>query len=258
MWPADPRARALARSISAEMHSGFAALRTFLPMDFTARFGPPGRLLTPVAADIEPDRRDLDRVPARATARAGPFLFGAFTIADAMFAPVCSRFTTYAVPLDPLAQAYVDAHDGPAGDAGVGSGRRRRGRRPPRDRGADRARRAGRSASPAAFAADEAPERPTPAAARTAAEAGAGRRRIAPNGAPGLTPEPGAPVRRAGPADPAAAAHRPRRRRQPLPTAASRRRQRRAAERAAPRAARDPVDDHGQAHRGRNSATTLT
>ena len=48
LWPADPGARALARSISAEMHSGFAALRTFLPMDFTARFGPPGKLLTPV------------------------------------------------------------------------------------------------------------------------------------------------------------------------------------------------------------------
>ena len=52
LWPADPGVRAVARSISAEMHSGFAALRTFLPMDFTARFGPPGKLLTPVAADI--------------------------------------------------------------------------------------------------------------------------------------------------------------------------------------------------------------
>ena len=52
LWPADPGARAFARSISAEMHSGFAPLRTFLPMDFTARFGPPGKLLTPVAADI--------------------------------------------------------------------------------------------------------------------------------------------------------------------------------------------------------------
>ena len=106
LWPADPGARAFARSISAEMHSGFAALRTFLPMDFTARFGPPGKLLTPVAADI----RRIAEIWAecrREHARAGPFLFGSFTIADAMFAPVCSRFATYAVPLHPAGQAYV-------------------------------------------------------------------------------------------------------------------------------------------------------
>jgi glutathione S-transferase len=106
LWPADPGVRAVARSVSAEMHSGFAALRTFLPMDFTARFGPPGKLLSPVAADV---RRILEIWAGcrREHGRAGPFLFGGFTIADAMFAPVCSRFTTYAVPLDAVAQAYV-------------------------------------------------------------------------------------------------------------------------------------------------------
>jgi glutathione S-transferase len=106
LWPADSRARAFARSISAEMHSGFQALRTFLPMDFTARFHPPGRLLSGVEADI---RRILE-IWAECRQRhgqSGPFLFGAFSIADAMFAPVCSRFTTYAVPLDPVPQAYV-------------------------------------------------------------------------------------------------------------------------------------------------------
>lgn len=107
LWPADSRARALARSISAEMHSGFADLRTFLPMDVTARFAPPGKLLTSV-------RQDIDRVLAiwtecrRQYGQGGPFLFGPFTIADAMFAPVCSRFTTYAVPLDPVSAAYVE------------------------------------------------------------------------------------------------------------------------------------------------------
>jgi glutathione S-transferase len=107
LWPADSRARALARSISAEMHSGFQALRTFLPMDFAARFGPPGKLLAPVRADV-------DRVLAiwddcrRQYGHGGPFLFGPFTIADAMFAPVCSRFTTHAVPLDPVCAAYVE------------------------------------------------------------------------------------------------------------------------------------------------------
>jgi glutathione S-transferase len=106
LWPADSRARAFARSISAEMHSGFQALRTFLPMDFTARFRPPGRLLSGVEADI---RRILEiwTECRQRHGQSGPFLFGAFSIADAMFAPVCSRFTTYAVPLDPVSQAYV-------------------------------------------------------------------------------------------------------------------------------------------------------
>jgi glutathione S-transferase len=107
LWPADSAARAMARSVSAEMHSGFSALRTFLPMDFTARFGPPGKLLTPVRADVE-------RVLAiwtdcrRRYGQGGPFLFGAFSIADAMFAPVCSRFTTYAISLDPVSAEYVE------------------------------------------------------------------------------------------------------------------------------------------------------
>ena len=106
LWPADRATRALARAACSEMHSGFSALRTFLPMDFCARFDPPGRLLAPV-------ERDIERIMAlwtdcrRAATEPGPFLFGAFTIADAMFAPVCSRFTTYAVPLSSAAQAYV-------------------------------------------------------------------------------------------------------------------------------------------------------
>jgi glutathione S-transferase len=107
LWPAEPRARALARSIGAEMHSGFQALRTFLPMDFAARFEPPGRLLTPVQADVARIVEIWTECRLR-HGRTGPFLFGGFTIADAMFAPVCSRFTTYAVPIDPLSQAYVD------------------------------------------------------------------------------------------------------------------------------------------------------
>ena len=106
LWPADPALRALARSVSCEMHSGFPALRTFLPMDFTARFGPPGKLLAEVEADIE--RIVAIWASCRRAAGAGPFLFGEFGIADAMYAPVCSRFTTYAVPLERAAQAYVD------------------------------------------------------------------------------------------------------------------------------------------------------
>ena len=107
LWPEVGAARALARSVVCEMHSGFSALRSFMPMDFTARFGPPGKLLAAVEGDVE-------RIQAiwaacrRADAGPGPFLFGSFTIADAMFAPVCSRFTTHAAPLDAASRAYVE------------------------------------------------------------------------------------------------------------------------------------------------------
>ncbi len=106
LWPDAVPDRALARSLCAEMHSGFADLRTFLPMDFLARFSPPGRLLAGVA-------RDIARIEAIWTdcrqryAADGPFLFGRFTVADAMFAPVVSRFVTYAVELGTAAADYV-------------------------------------------------------------------------------------------------------------------------------------------------------
>jgi glutathione S-transferase len=106
LWPSEQLARAHARSVSAEMHSGFAELRSFMPMDFTARFEPPGRLLTAVA-------RDISRIEAiwtdcrRRYAADGPYLFGQFSIADAMYAPVVSRFVTYAIELGPAAAAYA-------------------------------------------------------------------------------------------------------------------------------------------------------
>ncbi len=108
LWPADPIARAHARAVSAEMHSGFAPLRRFLPMDFAARFAPPGMLLREVA-------RDVARIEAiwtdcrRRHGEAGPFLFGAFSIADAMYAPVISRFQTYGIEVGADAQAYMTA-----------------------------------------------------------------------------------------------------------------------------------------------------
>lgn len=108
LWPHDPLDRAHARAMSAEMHSGFADLRAFMPMDFLNRFAPPGRLLSRVA-------RDISRIDAlwadcrRRYGEGGPFLFGRFTVADAMFAPVVSRFVTYAVDLGPDAASYVEA-----------------------------------------------------------------------------------------------------------------------------------------------------
>lgn len=107
LWPADRHARAVARSVVAEMHSGFAALRQHLPMDLKCRH--PGRALP---ADV---RADIDRVldiwrSCRTRFGAdGPFLFGRFGLADAFYAPVVTRFETYGVELDTACRAYSDA-----------------------------------------------------------------------------------------------------------------------------------------------------
>ncbi len=105
LWPTDPAARALGRSVSAEMHSGFAALRQHLPMNVRASVA--GRGLTPeVAADIDRITAIWRDCRSRFGAGNGDFLFGRFTIADAMFAPVASRFRTYGIALDRDAEAY--------------------------------------------------------------------------------------------------------------------------------------------------------
>ncbi|HTZ80148.1 MAG TPA: glutathione S-transferase family protein [Stellaceae bacterium] len=107
LWPEDTAARALARSVSAEMHSGFPALRNHFPMNMRSSF--PNRPITP---EVQPD---IDRITSiwhdcRARFGAeGPFLFGHFTIADAMYAPVVSRFRTYKIEIDAERQAYCDA-----------------------------------------------------------------------------------------------------------------------------------------------------
>lgn len=107
VWPEDRTARALARSISAEMHSGFGALRNGCPMNLGKRFGPAER--------GEAVARDVARIDALwrdARARfggGGPFLFGAFSAADAMYAPVATRFDTYSVAVSPVSRAYMDA-----------------------------------------------------------------------------------------------------------------------------------------------------
>jgi len=104
LWPADRAARARARSISAEMHAGFQALRSNMAMDLGA--SKPGQGHTPEAvADV---RRVCDLWREALGASGGPFLFGRFSIADAMFAPVTTRFTTYGVELDATCRGYVD------------------------------------------------------------------------------------------------------------------------------------------------------
>jgi glutathione S-transferase len=107
LWPAGAGARAQARSVAAEMHAGFMALRRQCPMNM---WRPPMSLaLSPEAAA---DMRRIDGLWSDCRARfggAGPFLFGAFGAADAMFAPVVSRFHTYEVAVSAGARAYMEA-----------------------------------------------------------------------------------------------------------------------------------------------------
>ena len=107
VWPADPAARAFARSAAAEMHAGFRDLRAKMPMNI--RSSHPGKGMTPqVRAEI--DRIEFLWAAARSRFGAGgDFLFGRFCAADAMFAPVVMRFATYAVPCGPVASRYCEA-----------------------------------------------------------------------------------------------------------------------------------------------------
>lgn len=105
LWPAAPAARARARSLCAEMHSGFQALREQLPMNIRGRSR--GHERTPALG------RDIDRITGlwsdtrREFGQAGPFLFGTRTLADAFYAPVACRFRTYGVSLTGAAAAWV-------------------------------------------------------------------------------------------------------------------------------------------------------
>lgn len=105
IWPEDRRERALARSAAAEIHAGFTALRSNAPMNLRASH--PGK--------VDPDlvRRDLHRLEQLwgefLSRSGGPFLFGTFSGADAMFAPVATRLRTYALPISDTANSYVEA-----------------------------------------------------------------------------------------------------------------------------------------------------
>ena len=106
LWPADAVARAVARSVSAEMHAGFAALREHISTNIRGRY--PGKGRTPAClADIE--RIVAIWTDCRARFGSNDFLFGRFGIADAMFAPVVLRFQTYGVALEGAARDYADA-----------------------------------------------------------------------------------------------------------------------------------------------------
>ena len=105
VWPTDRAVRAKARAVSAEMHSSFMALRSEMPMN-TRHFVPGFAYSDDCAADIERIQtlwRDMLALSG------GPFLFGSFSAADAMYAPVISRFKTYDVPFCAMTQAYAGA-----------------------------------------------------------------------------------------------------------------------------------------------------
>jgi glutathione S-transferase len=107
VWPADIKARAFARTISAEMHAGFRALRGACPMNLRKRYAARDR-----GADVAANVARIEHLWAEARSRfgaAGPFLFGAFGAADAMYAPVVTRLQTYSIPVSAGTRRYMDA-----------------------------------------------------------------------------------------------------------------------------------------------------
>jgi glutathione S-transferase len=107
LWPADPAARAYARAISAEMHAGFASLRQACPMNLKRV---PRAITMPPEASADVARVSEIWNEARARfGKGGKFLFGDFSAADCMYAPVATRIRSYAIPVDLVASAYVDA-----------------------------------------------------------------------------------------------------------------------------------------------------
>lgn len=108
IWPRNPIARALARSLAAEMHSGFMALRRACPMNLRVSYS-----RYPIADTVAADLRRLEVLwgcSREASGSRGPWLCGDYSAADAFFAPIAARIAGYALEVSPSAQAYVDAH----------------------------------------------------------------------------------------------------------------------------------------------------
>lgn len=123
-WPEDPAARVWARSVSNEMHAGFKDLRNLMPMDIRKMFAPE---VVPLEGGLAKDVNRIRQIWRRCRtqyAQQGPFLFGKFTIADAVYAPVATRFRSYGVVLEGLEEAYCQALlDLPAMQAWIEAGR---------------------------------------------------------------------------------------------------------------------------------------
>jgi glutathione S-transferase len=106
VWPEDRTARAMARSVAAEMHAGFMGLRSACPMNLGKKYASKDRGET-VARDVARFSQIVREARERFGA-GGPFLFGAFSAADAMYAPLATRLDTYSIALDATTRAYVD------------------------------------------------------------------------------------------------------------------------------------------------------
>ena len=112
VWPKDAAARAHARAISSEMHAGFQALRNACPMNLAKKFAPRDDLGSDVADNVRRLEGLWSETRVRfgeKSAMPGPFLYGAFCAADAMFAPVVTRLDTYQIRVSPAARRYMDA-----------------------------------------------------------------------------------------------------------------------------------------------------
>jgi glutathione S-transferase len=108
VWPSDERARARARSLCAEMHAGFGALRQHCPMNIEARLPEVGTRVWEAQPAVRQNVARVEALWAEALAASGgPFLFGAFGAADAMFAPVVMRLQTYVLPVDAHSADYM-------------------------------------------------------------------------------------------------------------------------------------------------------
>jgi glutathione S-transferase len=109
VWPADRLARARARSLCAEMHSGFVALRSHCPMNIEASLPDIGARVLAEQPGLRKDLARIEQMWTEALADSGgPMLFGAFSAVDAFFAPVCMRLHTYALPTSAAVCAYAD------------------------------------------------------------------------------------------------------------------------------------------------------
>ncbi|HSQ71395.1 MAG TPA: glutathione S-transferase family protein [Rubrivivax sp.] len=110
IWPAAVKDRARARSLAAEMHAGFGALRSHCPMNIEATLPEVGARLWVEQAALRADVARIETMWAQALAASGgPFLFGAFSAADAFYAPVCMRLRGYALPIVQTTQNYIDS-----------------------------------------------------------------------------------------------------------------------------------------------------
>jgi glutathione S-transferase len=106
LWPRDPSARAIARTLASEMHAGFGPLREYCPMNLGTAYSD-----VPVPDDVSADLRRLEDIWGRAIAASGgPWLAGDYSIADAFYAPVAARIAGYGLAVDKTAQSYVAAH----------------------------------------------------------------------------------------------------------------------------------------------------